>query len=203
VLLRTNCFSRPRRQAVLLRETWRKIAAMTGIPVMDVLLVPVIVTVIIIPVVVVTFSIAMALAVALGHCVLARNQTEGKCSAKHPLHSSLLGNRGLNFTTKAQTGFAKATHGLCVARLTWPLVQVPQIGMDEPAAGGPAAFQEQLLKSISATFVVLAGNAFKGCAVMSFAVVSSDGIQSGVPPLRGTAARASTVNSTSPVAGTE
>jgi serine/threonine protein kinase len=65
------------------------------------------------------------------------------------------------------------------------------------------AFQEQLLKSISATFVVVAGNAFKGCAFMSFAVVSSDGIQFGIPPLRGTAARASTVKSTSPVAGTE
>lgn len=86
--LRTNCFSRPGRQAVLLREARRKIAAVLGIPAMDILLVPVIVTVIVIPVVViamfvVTFSIAMALAVALGHRVLARNQTEGKCSAEH------------------------------------------------------------------------------------------------------------------------
>ena len=52
-------------------------------------------------------------------------------------------------------------------------------GLDEWNGGGaPAAFHEQVPKSISATFVVVAGNAFKGCAVMSFAVVSSDGIQS-------------------------
>ena len=67
----------------------------------------------------------------------------------------------------------------------------------------PAAIQEQLLKSISATLVVVAGKAFKGCAVASFAVVCSDGMQSGVPPLRGTAALESTVKSTSPAAGVE
>ena len=67
----------------------------------------------------------------------------------------------------------------------------------------PPAAHVQLLKSISATLVVVAGSAFKGAAVASFAVVCSDGIQSGVPPLKGTAARASTVNSTSPVFGVE
>ena len=61
----------------------------------------------------------------------------------------------------------------------------------------------QLLKSISATFVVVAGNAFNGAVVASFAVVCSDGVQSRVPPLRGTAALASTEKSTSPVAGVE
>jgi hypothetical protein len=38
---------------------------------------------------------------------------------------------------------------------------------------------------------------------LSFAVVCSDGIQSGVPPLKGTAALASTVKNTSPIAGVE
>ena len=61
----------------------------------------------------------------------------------------------------------------------------------------------QLLKSISATFVVVAGRAFKAAAVESFDTICSDGVQSGVPPLRGTAALASTVKSTSPVAGVE
>lgn len=65
------------------------------------------------------------------------------------------------------------------------------------------SFHEQLLKSISATFVMVAGRAFKGCAVASFVVVCSDGMQSGAPPLRGRAASASTAKSTSPVVGTE
>ena len=61
----------------------------------------------------------------------------------------------------------------------------------------------QLLKSTSATVVVVAGSAFNGNEVESFATICSDGVQSGVPPLNGTAALASTVKSTSPVAGTE
>ena len=72
-------------------------------------------------------------------------------------------------------------------------------------AGGlaPALRHIQLLKSISATLVVVAGSAFNGAPVESFATICSDGVQSGVPPLRGTAALASTVKSTSPVAGVE
>ena len=61
----------------------------------------------------------------------------------------------------------------------------------------------QLLKTISATVVVVAGSAFSGAAVESFATICSGGVQSGVPPLKGTAALASTVNSTSPVGGVE
>jgi len=76
--------------------------------------------------------------------------------------------------------------------------------MEERAGGWrPARFYRQLLKSISATVVVVVDSAFKGNALESFATICSDGAQSGVPPLRGTAALASTVKRTSPVAGTE
>ena len=51
--------------------------------------------------------------------------------------------------------------------------------------------------------MVVAGRAFKTAAVESLETICSDGLQSGVPPLKGTAARASTVKSTSPVAGVE
>jgi len=80
---------------------------------------------------------------------------------------------------------------------------MPSDGMDVPAAGCRLWIHVQLLKSISATFVVVAGRAFNAAAVASFAVVCSDGMQSGVPPLNGIAALASTVKSTSPVAGLE
>jgi hypothetical protein len=62
-------------------------------------------------------------------------------------------------------------------------------------------YYEQPLKSIRATFVVVAGVTFNGWPVVSFAAVISGGVQSAVPPLIGTNARASTVNSTSPEAG--
>ena len=67
----------------------------------------------------------------------------------------------------------------------------------------PALGYIQLLKSISATVVVVAGSAFNGNEVESFETICSDGAQSGVPPLNGTAALASTVKGTSPVAGIE
>ena len=51
---------------------------------------------------------------------------------------------------------------------------------------GGGRVQAQLLKSISATFVVVAGRA-----------VCADGMQSGVTPLSGSAARASSVKRTS------
>ena len=77
-------------------------------------------------------------------------------------------------------------------------------GKKEPAAGRRLGIRYiQVLKSISATLVVVAGSAFKGAVVESFATICSDGVQSGVPPLSGTAALASTVNNTSPVAGVE
>src|SRR6266852_3571455 len=60
---------------------------------------------------------------------------------------------------------------------------------------------EHPLKSIRATFVVIAAIAFRGMLLSSFEVVISGGVQSAVPPLIGTNARASTVNSTSPEAG--
>lgn len=87
--------------------------------------------------------------------------------------------------------------------LTGPWCRMPLDGMDVPAAGRRLWIYVQLLKSISATFVVVAGRAFNGAAVESFAVVCSDGVQSGVPPLNGITAPASTVKSTSPVAGVE
>ena len=67
---------------------------------------------------------------------------------------------------------------------------------------GPRRYM-QLLKSISATVVVVAATAFRGAAVESLATIISDGVQSGVPPLKGTAALASTVKSTSPAGGVE
>src|SRR5260370_19022338 len=60
---------------------------------------------------------------------------------------------------------------------------------------------EHPLKSIRATFVVVAAITFSGWPSVSFAAVISGGVQSAVPPLIGTNARASTVNSTSPEAG--
>src|SRR5229473_1241165 len=60
---------------------------------------------------------------------------------------------------------------------------------------------EHPLKSIRATFVVIAAIAFRGMLLSSFEEVTSDGVQSAVPPLIGTNARASTVNSASPEAG--
>ena len=102
-----------------------------------------------------------------------------------------------------RNGVRKTSHPVSVAKLTWPLVQGAFGWLKEPAAGGPAQSYIQLLKSISATLVVVAGSAFNGAAVESFATICSDGVQSGVPPLRGTAALASTVKSTSPVAGVE
>ncbi len=49
--------------------------------------------------------------------------------------------------------------------------------------------------------MVIAAIAFRGMLLSSFEEVTSDGVQSAVPPLIGTNARASTVNSTSPEAG--
>src|SRR6266852_711324 len=60
---------------------------------------------------------------------------------------------------------------------------------------------EHPLKSIRATFVVIAAIAFRGMLLSSFEVITSGGVQSAVPPLIGTNAWASTVNSTSPEAG--
>ncbi len=60
---------------------------------------------------------------------------------------------------------------------------------------------EHPLKSIRATFVVVAAVTFNGWLFVSFVAVASGGVQSAVPPRIGTNARASTVNSTSPEAG--
>ena len=59
------------------------------------------------------------------------------------------------------------------------------------------------LKSISATLVVVAGRACSGIAVASFELITSDGIQSGAPPLMGLAAWASTLKGTLPISGVE
>lgn len=83
------------------------------------------------------------------------------------------------------------------------MVEIAWIRKKQAGGWTPARSYVQLLKSISATFVVVAGRAFNGAAVESFAVVCSGGAQSGVPPLIGIAALASTVKSTSPVAGVE
>ena len=60
---------------------------------------------------------------------------------------------------------------------------------------------EHPLKSIRATFVVVAAVTFNGWLFVSFGAVASGGVQSAVPPLIGTNARASTVDRTSPEAG--
>jgi hypothetical protein len=70
---------------------------------------------------------------------------------------------------------------------------LPLVALELAGGWAPALRYIQLLKSISATSVVVAGNAFNGNEVESFATICSDGVQSGVPPLKGTAALASTV----------
>jgi len=59
------------------------------------------------------------------------------------------------------------------------------------------------LKSVRATFVTVAGVTTSGIALASVVVMTSEGEQSGVPPLFGTAARASTVKGTGAAAGVE
>ena len=62
---------------------------------------------------------------------------------------------------------------------------------------------EQPLKSMRATLVTVAGVTASGALLASVEVMISGGEQSGVPPLLGNAARASTVKSTGAAAGVE
>jgi len=67
----------------------------------------------------------------------------------------------------------------------------------------PIFSYEQPLKSERATFVTVAGVTDSGALFASVEVMISDGEQSGVPPLLGKAASASTVNRTGAAAGVE
>src|SRR5882762_9178779 len=89
-------------QTVFLREARGKIVAVSVVPVVNFLVMPVIVIAVITPVVVpmfilvMAFSMSMALTVALRKRVLAKKQAARERSANHPfcqLHSSLLENR--------------------------------------------------------------------------------------------------------------
>lgn len=62
---------------------------------------------------------------------------------------------------------------------------------------------EQPLKSVRATVVTVADATTRAALLMSVVVMISEGEQLDVPPLFGTAARASTVNGTGAGAGTE
>src|ERR1700752_2797950 len=90
------------RQAVLLCEAGGKIVAVSVVPVVNFLVVPMVVALIVVSLIVgpmfifiVAFSVSVALTVALCKRVLAKNQAACERSANHPfcqLHSSLLGN---------------------------------------------------------------------------------------------------------------
>src|SRR5262249_60263104 len=70
-------------------------------------------------------------------------------------------------------------------------------------ANSKSASHEHPLKSVRATFVTIPAVTASGIALASVEVIISDGEQSGVPPLPGIAARASTVNGTGAAAGVE